>query len=381
MHPTRIVNARIPALHGTLADAEIGMIDGHFGPAGADAKIWDARGLLLLPGIVDIHGDAFERQAMPRPGVFFADDLALLETDRQLVANGITTAFHALTWSWEPGLRSTERAQRFVDTLDRMRPHLACDTKLHLRWETFNLEAIDAAEDWLGAGRVALLAFNDHTTGMLKVSRGPAYAAKVVERTGLTADAHAALLARIATFAPDVAAANRRLASAARAAGIAIASHDDRTPEDRAEFRTLGCRISEFPLTRATAEAARAADDHVIMGAPNVVRGGSHLALVSAEAMVRAGLCNILTSDYYYPALLQAAWRLGGGAAGLAEFWPLISENPARAAGLADRGTLADGKRADCIAIDVSGALPRVAATFVAGRMVYEAGHLGLSAA
>jgi alpha-D-ribose 1-methylphosphonate 5-triphosphate diphosphatase len=117
------------------------------------------------------------------------------------------------------------------------------------------------------------------------------------------------------------------------------------------------------------------------MGAPNVVRGGSHLSLVSAETLVRAGLCDILASDYYYPALLQAAWRLGGGAAGLAEFWPLVSENPARAAGLDDRGTIAPGKRADCIAIDLSGALPRVAATFVAGRLVYEAAYLGLRAA
>ncbi len=377
MHATRIVNARIPAPDRAPVDAEIEMIDGRFGAAGADAQIWDARGLLLLPGIVDIHGDAFERQAMPRPGVFFADDIALLETDRQLVANGITTAFHALTWSWEPGLRSTERAQRFVDTLDRIRPQLACDTKLHLRWETFNLDALDAAQMWLGSGRVALLAFNDHTTGMLKAARGPAHAAKVVERTGLKAEEYASLLDRIAGFAPDVAAANLRLAAAARAAGIAIASHDDRTPEDRAAFRTMGCRISEFPLTRATAEAAKGAGDHVIMGAPNVVRGGSHLSLVSAETLVRAGLCDILASDYYYPALLQAAWRLGGGAAGLAEFWPLISENPARAAGLADRGTLAVGKRADCIAIDVSGALPRVAATFVAGSLVYEAAYLG----
>ncbi len=381
MHATRIVNARIPAPDGAPVDAEIEMIDGRFGAAGADAQIWDARGLLLLPGIVDIHGDAFERQAMPRPGVFFADDIALFETDRQLVANGITTAFHALTWSWEPGLRSTERAQRFVDTLDRIRPHLACDTKLHLRWETFNLDALDAAQTWLGSGRVALLAFNDHTTGMLKAARGPAHAAKVVERTGLKAEEYASLLDRIAGFAPDVAAANLRLAAAARAAGIAIASHDDRTPEDRAAFRTMGCRISEFPLTRATAEAAKGAGDHVIMGAPNVVRGGSHLSLVSAETLVRAGLCDILASDYYYPALLQAAWRLGGGAAGLAEFWPLISENPARAAGLTDRGTLAAGKRADCIAVDVSGALPRVAATFVAGSLVYEAAYLGRRAA
>ncbi len=381
MHPTRIINARALVEDGFLAETEIGMSGGRFAPAGAGARIWDARGMLVLPGIVDIHGDAFERQMMPRPGVYFADDIALFETDRQLVANGITTAFHALTWSWEPGLRCTERARRFVDALERIRPRLACDTKLHLRWETFNLDALDEAKAWLSAGRVALFAFNDHTTGMLKASRGPAHAAKVVERTGLQPEAYAELIARIAAYADDVSTANVRLAAVARAAGVAMASHDDRSPDDRAAFRELGCRMSEFPLTRETAEAARAGGDHVIMGAPNVVRGGSHLSLVSAETLVRAGLCDILASDYYYPALLQAVWRLAGSADATAAFWPLVSANPACAAGLADRGTLAPGKRADCIVVDVSGSVPRVAATFVEGRLVYEAAHLGALAA
>ena len=381
MHLTRIVNARIPAADGSLAEAELGIRDGRFDPHGAATRIFDARGLLVLPGIVDIHGDAFERQMMPRPGVYFPDELALVETDRQLVANGITTAFHALTWSWEPGLRSTQRARRFAEALARVQAHLACDTKLHLRWETFNLAARDEALGWIAEGRVALLAFNDHTTGMLKSSRGPAHAAKIVERTGVSADEFAALLARVAAGAGDVAAANRQLASAARAAGIALASHDDRSPDDRAHFRALGCAISEFPLTRETAAAARDCGEHVVMGAPNVVRGGSHLSLVAAETLVRADLCDILASDYYYPAMLQAAWRLAGSAEGLAAFWPLVSANPARAAGLADRGTLSPGQRADCIAVDVTGALPRVAATIVAGRLVYEAAYLGRQAA
>jgi len=381
MHTTRIINARALVEDGSFAETEIGMRDGRLGPTGGDARVWDARGMLVLPGIVDIHGDAFERQMMPRPGVFFPDEIALFETDRQLVANGITTAFHAMTWSWEPGLRSTERARRFVDALERIRPRLACDTKLHLRWETFNLDALDEAEAWLTRGRVALFAFNDHTTGMLKASRGPAYAAKVAERMGVAADDYAAFLERIAAHAPDVPTANLRLADVARAAGVAMASHDDRSPDDRTAFRALGCRMSEFPLNQETAEAARAGGDHVIMGAPNVVRGGSHLSLVSAETLVRAGLCDILASDYYYPAMLQAVWRLAGSTDGIAAFWPLVSANPARAAGLADRGTLAPGNRADCIVVDVSGGVPRVAATFVEGRLVYEAAHLGALAA
>jgi alpha-D-ribose 1-methylphosphonate 5-triphosphate diphosphatase len=369
----RIVNAQSLRPEGIVAGAELATDGATIGAADHAARIFDASGLVLLPGIVDLHGDAFERQLMPRPGVFFPDDLALRDTDRQLVANGITTAFHALTWSWEPGLRGTERARSFVAALERLRPHLACDAHLHLRWELYNLEALEDALAWIETGRVALLAFNDHTPGLLKMPRDAGYPAKTVERTGLSQKAFADLLARVADHAAAIPEANAKLAAAAVKAGIALASHDDASPAIRESFRALGCRISEFPMTRETAAAARAAGEHVMMGAPNVVRGGSHLALVSAEAMVRADLCDVLASDYYYPAMLQAPWRLAGGLEELAKFWPLVSENPARAAGLGDRGTLAPGMRADMVLVDISQGPPRAVATFVAGRLVFDA--------
>jgi alpha-D-ribose 1-methylphosphonate 5-triphosphate diphosphatase len=195
--------------------------------------------------------------------------------------------------------------------------------------------------------------------------------AKTVERPGLKAADFEDLLARVGELAADVSTANAQLASIARSANVPLASHDDLSPACRATFRDLGCRISEFPVTRETAQAAR----------DNVVRGGSHLSLVSAESLVRAGLCDVLASDYYYPALLQAAWRLAGSTAEIAAFWPLVSRNPALAVGLADRGNLSPGARADFIAVDVGSGVPRVAATFVGGRLVYEAAHLGALAA
>jgi alpha-D-ribose 1-methylphosphonate 5-triphosphate diphosphatase len=205
--------------------------------------------------------------------------------------------------------------------------------------------------------------------------------AKTVERTGLKTADFEDLLARVGARAADVPTANAQLASIARSANTPLASHDDISPACRAAYRSLGCRISEFPITRETAQAARDNGDHVMMGAPNVVRGGSHLSLVSAESLVRAGLCDILASDYYYPALLQAAWRLAGSPAEIAAFWPLVSRNPAIAVGLGDRGDLRPGARADFIAVAVRGGVPRVVATFVGGRLVYEAAHLGSLAA
>ncbi len=103
----------------------------------------DAGDLLVLPGIVDIHGDAFERQMMPRPGVDFPLDVALVDTDRQVIGNGITTVFHATTWSWEPGLRSGDNARGLLEAIEGLRPRLAADTRFHLRHETYNLDAED----------------------------------------------------------------------------------------------------------------------------------------------------------------------------------------------------------------------------------------------
>ena len=119
-------------------------------PVGRAARL-RADGFLILPGLVDLHGDAFERQLMPRPRVSFDPRIALRDTDRQLVANGITTAFHGLTCSWEPGLRGREAAVAFLDALDAVKDRLACDTRLHLRQETFNVDAVDEIEDFRAA--------------------------------------------------------------------------------------------------------------------------------------------------------------------------------------------------------------------------------------
>ena len=150
----------------TLEDGRIAGIDRD----GSGAEL-DARGLLVLPGIVDIHGDAFERQLQPRPGVGFTADIALHDTETQLLANGITTAFHGVTLSWEPGLRSLAAWQALLDALEARR--WTCDMRVHLRWEAYNLDALDIALSDIAAGRVHLLAFNDHTPSILRHVQNP----------------------------------------------------------------------------------------------------------------------------------------------------------------------------------------------------------------
>ncbi len=341
------------------------------GAAPAGELRLDATGLYVLPGIVDCHGDAFERHIMPRPGVAFDIDLALRDADRAMLASGITTAFHGVTWSWEPGLRGAGNARRLVERIAALKPELGADTRFHLRHETFNLAAETEIIDWLGSGRVGVLAFNDHTGGILKESRLPGKIAKMVERTGLSHEDFMALAENVWTRRDEVPGSIERLAAAARAAGVPVMSHDDMTPEMRRWYRGLGVAVAEFPINEATTREAAAHGEAIVFGAPNVVRGGSHIDCPAAEAMVRAGLCTILASDYYYPALPLAPFILTSkGATDFATAWRLVSQGPAQALGLIDRGTIAPGKRADLVLVTPE-PQPRVVATIAGGRLVH----------
>ena len=264
----------------------------------------DASGLKVLPGIIDLHGDAFERQMMPRPGVDFPIDVALADSDRQAIGNGITTVFHATTWSWEPGLRSADNARLLLEAIEAMRPQLAADTRFHLRQETYNLDAEAEISQWLSDGRIDLFAFNDHMDSTVANLAKPQKRSRMVERTGLTNEAFDALVARVVARAPEVPASIARLAETARNANVRMLSHDDDSPDMRKAFRGLGVKIAEFPVNEETARAAADAGDAIVFGAPNVVRGGSHTGWTRASDMIAKGLCSVLASDYYYPAQL-----------------------------------------------------------------------------
>jgi alpha-D-ribose 1-methylphosphonate 5-triphosphate diphosphatase len=352
---------------------EAGQIERIGGSRDRAALRLDARDLLALPGIVDLHGDAFERQMMPRPGVDFPVDVALQDSDRQAIGNGITTVFHATTWSWEPGLRSGENAKKLLQAIEALGPQLAADTRFHLRHETYNLEAEHEIGQWLSARRVDLFAFNDHMDSTVASLAKPQKRSRLVERTGLSNDAFDRLVERVVSRGQDVPGSIARLARTACEAGIRMLSHDDNTPAMRKAFRAHGVAIAEFPVNEETAREAADGGDFIVFGAPNVVRGGSHTGWTRAADMIEKGLCSILASDYYYPAPILAAFRLAvDGLLPLADAWNLISAAPAKAAGLDDRGTLTEGQRADIILVDDSMPMrPRVVAVIAGGRLVH----------
>lgn len=365
-----LVGAELVETSLRIAGREIGAVGADHGRASLHL---DAEGLLVLPGIVDLHGDAFERQMMPRPGVDFPVDVALADSDRQAINNGITTVFHATTWSWEPGLRSADNARGLLEAIESMRPQLAADTRFHLRQETYNLDAEAEITQWLSEGRVDLLAFNDHMDSTIASLAKPQKRSRMVERTGLSGEEFDRLVEHVVCRAHNVPASIARLAQAARDANVRMLSHDDDSPAMRAAFRSQGVGIAEFPVNEETAREAAQAGDFIVFGAPNVVRGGSHTGWTRASDMIAKGLCSVLASDYYYPAPLLAAFRLAAdGLLPLPAAWDLISAAPARAAGLADRGTIAEGRRADIILVNDRIPLrPRIVAVIAAGRLVH----------
>jgi len=376
---------------------EGGRITGIDGPR-EGATVVDGRGRLLAPAFVDIHGDAFERQIMPRPGVIVPVDVALLETDRQLAANGIATAYHALTLSWEPGLRSVDMGWDILCALKALSPRLTVENRLQLRWETFCPEALPLIVEALDAALTPSVAFNDHTSAALlhpsiavhdrpfdlvpdypvTDMTTPDFVQKMearAKRSNMSTTDYVALMGRIWNRRSRVADDIATVAFLARDGAAPMLSHDDSQIETRDFYRKLGSRIAEFPMHERVFLSAREAGDWIVLGAPNAMRGGSHLGSPGAAEMVARGLCDILASDYFYPAMLGALARLyADGIGDLAALWRLVSTNPAAAMGLADRGRIALGQRADLILLDwPDGAAPSVRRTWSASRAGYSA--------
>nr|WP_172326942.1 alpha-D-ribose 1-methylphosphonate 5-triphosphate diphosphatase [Mangrovicoccus sp. HB161399] len=337
-------------------------------PAGREVAL---SGCTVLPGIVDLHGDGFERHLAPRRGL--VSDLArgLSALDAELAASGITTAVLAQFWSWEGGMRSPDFARKLAASLAEARPHLLTDMVIQLRLETHLVGQFAEVAEFVERHGIGYVVYNDHLPHeALRKGRNPPRLTGQALKSGRSPEAHLALIRELAARGPEVPGALAELSQRFAAMGVQLGSHDDPDPERRAMMRGLGVRISEFPETMEAARAARDAGDAVILGAPNVVRGGSHAGKMDARAAVAEGFCDALVSDYHYPAPAAAAAALdpAGGGAGA---WDLLSAGPARIMGWTDRGILAPGQRADLAILGPSG---QIEAAIAAGRIAFARG-------
>jgi alpha-D-ribose 1-methylphosphonate 5-triphosphate diphosphatase len=371
--PIRLVNARA-LIEGDLHDHPVTLRDGRIDTGGG--RDLDLSGYLVLPGIIDLHGDGFERHLSPRPTAPFDKARGLASVAGELAANGITTAWLAQSWSWEGGFRSGEAAQGLLAALDRARADVLADIRVQLRLETHVIDQHDAVLAAIGAHGVDFVVFNNHLPEAVEMAATrPHRFASWAAQTSRTAEEMLAIVRAAEAQEPQVPAALQAIAGRMAGMGVTMGSHDDATAETRAFYRGIGAAISEFPTTVVAARAAHLAGEPVLMGAPNVVRGGSQSGNIAATELMADGLVDVLMSDYYYPALPQAVWALADG--GIRDFpaaWAMVSDAPARIMGLADRGRLAPGMRADVAVMNAE--TRRVEMTLSAGRVAHLSGEL-----
>ena len=385
-------------LPGEIANTTVTVADGVIVEIGGQVlgSEISAHGKILAPAIIDVHGDAFERQLMPRPGVYFPIEVALIDTDRQLAANGITTAYHAITLGWEPGLRNVARGRELIQSIQDLGLRLTVENRVQLRWETFAFEALDVIESTLKGPLLPSVAFNDHTSMTMRAydvpvqervfELSPDFSVASLEddrmkqrtlskaqRAGLSQEDYIAMLGKIWDRRSDVPDKISEVASMASTVGAPMLSHDDTRADTRTYFRNLGASVVEFPMVMEAVEAARKHEDLIILGAPNAARGGSHIGSVGAADLIEAGLCDALASDYFYPAMLAAIDRLDREKrADRVTLWSLLSSGPARAMRLNDRGSITIGSRADLVLVDwTKGQAPVIEGTWIAGRAAY----------
>ncbi|MFY0619722.1 alpha-D-ribose 1-methylphosphonate 5-triphosphate diphosphatase [Shimia sp.] len=336
----------------------------------------DLSGYLLLPGIIDLHGDAFERHIAPRPSAPFPVDMGLRGTDRDAAANGVTTAWLAQSWSWEGGHRGPEAAEELLAALDQYRSQSLTDLRIQIRCETHTVDTHDRLIDTIKRHNVDYVVFNNHLEEALFLAREkPEEIAVWAKKSGRTSEEHMALVRAAFDQSPKVPRYLCSLVEQFEKLGVRYGSHDDPDGDTRERYSVLGARVCEFPTARSAAAVAKAVDDHVVMGAPNVVRGGSQAGNIKAAQLVADNLCDALVSDYHYPALCKAAFRLVDD--GLCDFpkaWAMISTNPAKIMQMDDRGTLDVGKRADIVIVNPD--THAVEGTIVGGRISHLTGDV-----
>ncbi|MFG1464439.1 alpha-D-ribose 1-methylphosphonate 5-triphosphate diphosphatase [Xanthobacter sp. DSM 24535] len=362
-----ILNGHIRVRDGRILDIGTGAI-----PSGAE----DLEGDYLLPGLVELHTDHVEGHLAPRPKVRWNPVAAVLAHDAQIAASGITTVFDSLrVWPDRRAVGMDGDAPMLATALAEARSAgaLRADHLIHLRCEVATDTVVEEAQAIMEAHDVRLISLMDHTPGQRQFATIEQFRSYYKKKSGITDEEMDLIVAARLEFHSRFSRENRAsLVAIARDRGIVLASHDDGTDAHVEEAIGDGVAIAEFPTTHDAARLSHAAGIRVLMGAPNLVRGGSHTGNVSAQSLAQAGLLDILSSDYVPSSLLWAAFDLTQRESQitLPRAVSMVTRTPAAAAGLTDRGEIAPGKRADLIRVRLAGELPVATAVWREGRRV-----------
>lgn len=375
---TILSNARIVLADRVLARGWVAMANGRIADCGegdAPAGSEDVNGDLVMPGLIELHTDHLEAHFVPRPKVFWDPLAAVISYDGQLATSGITTVLDSLrVWREQGAEEADGHAGLLADAISTARDAnlLRADHFLHLRCEVPMPSVVEEAKELIGRPDIRLMSLMDHTPGQRQfrdeVKLRDYYRGKGGGKTDAELDA---LFAQRFAYQKTYAADNMRaIVALAHAHAIPLASHDDTTDENVVDAVRDKVSVAEFPTTLEAARGLHAAGIGILMGAPNVVRGGSHSGNIAAVDLANEGLLDILSSDYIPSSLLMAALQLPMRvtAIDLAAAVRTVTKRPAEAVGLDDRGDIAIGKRADLIRVHVARDIPVV-------RSVWREGH------
>ncbi|HEX2889347.1 alpha-D-ribose 1-methylphosphonate 5-triphosphate diphosphatase [Vineibacter terrae] len=311
----------------------------------------------LIPGLVELHTDNMERHFAPRPGVRWPSVSAAMAHDAQIAAAGITTVFDAIALgsTQDHDMRITSLAEMLGGTRTaRDNGMLRSDHLLHLRCEVSYPQMPDMLADMIGDPRVRLVSVMDHTPGQRQFVNPEKYREYYKGKYGFSeAELDTYLDMARARGARHSADNRRAVTTICQQHGVPMASHDDATPDHVAEALADGMVVAEFPTTVEAARLSRAGGMKVVMGGPNLIRGGSHSGNVSAGMLAELGLLDIVSSDYVPTSLVESAFKLAQDVPGidLPKAMAAVSQTAAEAVGLSDRGAIEVGRRGDLVRV------------------------------
>lgn len=376
--PALIENARIVTPDAVfegrvrVADGRIAAVEPEAKSAGQQKRSIeriDVGGNLLLPGLVDLHGDDIEHHLYPRNGAQIDARRALTTADRTTVAAGITTKFHAIAFEDAPEKnRSLERAIDLTEAVDDEESLLA-DHHVHARCEVTERERVRAVNSLLDRGVVDLVSVMAHVPGTGQFRNREQFLAWQRNAHDMTTEEAERLLEeRMGLSDETIMQRIDRIARTAQETGVVVASHDDDHPDEVERLYERGITISEYPITIEAARRAHELGMTTVMGAPNFVRGESLFGNLRSATAIAEGVTDTLCVDYHPPSLLEAPFVDTGEP--LHERVARVTHNPANAVGLTDRGRIEEGARADLIVVDPE-PVPTVERAFVSGHEVY----------
>lgn len=338
----------------------------------------DCHGRYLIPGLVELHTDNLEKHFSPRPGVVWPSQPAVITHDAHIVSSGITTVFDALSVG-DVATESTriKHLQTLLDALAATHKNdlLRAQHLLHLRCEVSHPDTLGLFRELVDHPLLQLVSVMDHTPGQRQFVNEDKYHEYYKGKYGMSTEQMEVFTRERKEAARLYSDSNRQaIVSICQQRNIPLASHDDATREHVAESASFGMTIAEFPTTLEAARASHEQGLAVLMGAPNIVRGGSHSGNIAAAELAREGVLDILSSDYYPASMLDAAFRVAAmddNDYNLPQAIATVTATPARCARLDDRGTIERGKRADLVLVGLREQLPVIDTVWSKGQRVY----------